>query len=87
MFTRNVPVTTLGSSRASPAPVLRETPLTDEKWEEFIKVKINRPLLDVLKENPAHAKSLKELSTQNRDNKLPKQFELPANVHAALLGT
>ncbi|KAK1433898.1 hypothetical protein QVD17_10816 [Tagetes erecta] len=61
-------------------------PQQDEMWEIFKQVKINLPLIDAIKQVPAYAKYLKDLCTQKRQNKLPKQVDFTDNVNAVLSG-
>ena len=52
----------------------------EELWEIFKKVKVNIPLLEAIKQVPAFAKSLKELCTQKRKQKVPKRVDLTERV-------
>ncbi|XP_076901115.1 uncharacterized protein LOC143555456 [Bidens hawaiensis] len=61
-------------------------PQQEEMWETFKQVKINIPLLDAIKKIPAYAKYLKELCTQKRSHKIPKQIDFTDNVSAIFSG-
>ncbi|XP_021991274.1 uncharacterized protein LOC110888037 [Helianthus annuus] len=63
-------------------------PQKEELWDMFKQVKINLPLLDVIKQVPAYAKFLKELCTQKRQQKKkrPKRVDLTGQVSAVLNG-
>ncbi|XP_035842279.1 uncharacterized protein LOC118488942 [Helianthus annuus] len=63
-------------------------PQKEELWDMFKQVKINLPLLDAIKQVPAHAKFLKELCTQKRqqEKKMPKRVDLTGQVSAVLNG-
>nr|XP_043615829.1 uncharacterized protein LOC122587733 [Erigeron canadensis] len=68
-------------------PKLRPTlkkrgPHEEEMWEIFKQVKINIPLIDIIKQVLAYAKYLKELCTQKRHHKLPKKIFLNEEVSA-----
>nr|XP_043636057.1 uncharacterized protein LOC122607195 [Erigeron canadensis] len=72
-------------------PKLRPTlkkrgPHEEEMWEIFKQVKINIPLIDIIKQVPAYAKYLKELCTQKRHHKLPKKIVLNEEVSAVVRG-
>ncbi|XP_076917754.1 uncharacterized protein LOC143577927 [Bidens hawaiensis] len=62
-------------------------PQQEEMGETFKQVKINIPLLDAIKQIPAYAKYLKELCTQKRSHKIPKQIDFTDNVSAILSGS
>nr|XP_043622489.1 uncharacterized protein LOC122594077 [Erigeron canadensis] len=71
-------------------PKLRPTlkkrgPHEEEMWEIFKQVKINIPLIDIIKQVPAYAKYLKELCTQKRHHKLPKKIVLNEEVSAVVM--
>ncbi|KAI3806608.1 hypothetical protein L1987_22518 [Smallanthus sonchifolius] len=61
-------------------------PQKEEMWEVFKQVKVNLPLLEAIKQVPAYAKFLKELCTQKRQQKVPKQVNLTERVSAVLKG-
>ena len=72
-------------------PKLRPTlkkrgPHEEEMWEIFKQVKINIPLIDIIKQVPAYAKYLKDLCTQKRHHKLPKKIVLNEEVSAVVMG-
>nr|XP_043612451.1 uncharacterized protein LOC122584311 [Erigeron canadensis] len=72
-------------------PKLRPTlkkrgPHEEEMWEIFKQVKINIPLIDIIKQVPAYAKYLKDLCTQKRQHKLPKKIVLNEEVSAVVMG-
>ncbi|XP_035838880.1 uncharacterized protein LOC110918820 [Helianthus annuus] len=66
--------------------ISKRGPQKEEMWEVFKQVKINRPLLEAIKQVPAYAKFLKELCTQKRQQKVPKLVDLKERVSAVLKG-
>ncbi|KAI3828025.1 hypothetical protein L1987_02115 [Smallanthus sonchifolius] len=56
--------------------ISKRGPQKEEMWEVFKQVKVNLPLLEAIKQIPAYAKFLKELCTQKRQQKVPKQVNL-----------
>jgi hypothetical protein len=62
--------------------IYKWSPPKDERWENFKQVKINLPLIDAIEKVPAHIECVKELSNQNKHNKLPEH--LGAHVRAVL---
>jgi hypothetical protein len=65
-----------------PNNVSKWSPPKDERWENFKQVKINLPLIDAIEKIPAHVECVKELSNQNKHNKLPEH--LGAHVRTVL---
>nr|XP_043629802.1 uncharacterized protein LOC122601095 [Erigeron canadensis] len=61
-------------------------PHEEEMWEIFKQVKINIPLIDIIKQVPAYAKYLMELCTQKQHHKLPKKIVLNEEVSAVVMG-
>ncbi|XP_076907774.1 uncharacterized protein LOC143564355 [Bidens hawaiensis] len=66
--------------------LIKRVPQQKEMWEVFKQVKINLLLIDAIKQVPTYAKYLKDLCTQNRTYKMPKQVDLTANVSSVLTG-
>nr|XP_043616875.1 uncharacterized protein LOC122588726 [Erigeron canadensis] len=72
-------------------PKLRPTlkkrgPHEEEMWENFKQMKINIPLIDIIKQVPTFAKYLKELCTQKRHHKLLKKIVLNEEVSTVVMG-
>nr|GEU60620.1 hypothetical protein [Tanacetum cinerariifolium] len=68
------------------ARLAKKGPHSEDMWETFKQVKINLPLIDVIKQIPAYAKFLKDLCTQKRKLKatLPKKIDLTEHVSVVL---
>nr|GEW74406.1 hypothetical protein [Tanacetum cinerariifolium] len=71
----------LASSRLA-----KKFPHSEDMWETFKQLKINLPLIDVIKQIPAYAKFLKDLCTPKRklNATLPKKIDLTEHVSAVL---
>ncbi|XP_071699757.1 uncharacterized protein [Rutidosis leptorrhynchoides] len=70
-------------------PYGKKGPQQEDMWETFKQVKINLPLLDVIRQVPSYAKFLKDLCTQKRKQRatLPKKVELTEHLSAVVSGT
>nr|GEZ72575.1 hypothetical protein [Tanacetum cinerariifolium] len=72
--------------KSASARLAKKGPHSEDMWETFKQVKINHPLIDVIKQIPAYAKFLKDLCTQKRNLKatLPKKIDLTEHASAVL---
>ncbi|XP_076954750.1 uncharacterized protein LOC143629333 [Bidens hawaiensis] len=71
----------------APKNLSKREPLKGERWQSFEKVKVNKPLLEQIKDCPDHVECLEELSTHKRRHKYPKQLDLTTSLNAVLMGT
>nr|GEW74295.1 reverse transcriptase domain-containing protein [Tanacetum cinerariifolium] len=72
--------------KSASARLAKKGPHSEDMWETFKQVKINLPLIDAIKQNPAYAMFLKDLCTQKRKLKttLPKKIDLTKHVSTVL---
>lgn len=60
---------------------------TDVIWETLRQVKINLPVIDVLKQILAYERFMKDMCTQKRSHKLPKKIKVGGHVSVVLTNT
>ncbi|KAI3503944.1 hypothetical protein L1887_32458 [Cichorium endivia] len=70
-------------------PYGKKGPQAEEMWELFSQIKVNIPLVKLIKEVPAYAKFLKDMCIHKKHilSHLPKMISLPENVSSILMDT
>ncbi|KAI3682100.1 hypothetical protein L2E82_50132 [Cichorium intybus] len=68
-------------------PYGKKGPQAEDMWELFSQIKVNIPLVKLIKEVPAYAKFLKDMCIHKKHilSHLPKMISLPENVSSILM--
>ncbi|KAI3768558.1 hypothetical protein L2E82_19346 [Cichorium intybus] len=70
-------------------PYRKKGPQAEDIWDLFSQIKVNIPLVKLIKEVPAYAKFLKDMCIHKKHilSHLPKRINLPENVSSIIMNT